>query len=95
MPRPVPITGGTFTYNGQPHPATATATGLGGAAVAGSFTFTHTPGGTSAPVNAGTYGVTAQFTSNDANYTNASGTSSITIIQASTSTSLSSSSNPY
>jgi hypothetical protein len=90
----ITVTGGSFTYDGQPHSATATATGSGGAAVSGSFSFTYTPGGSSAPVTVGTYDVTADFTSTDPSYTNASGTGSITINQASTSTSLSSSSNP-
>jgi hypothetical protein len=50
--------------------------------VSGSFTFTYTPGGSAPPVNVGTYSVTAQFTSNDLNYTDASNTGMITITLA-------------
>jgi len=75
----VNVTGGTFTYDGNPHGATATATGIGGAAVSGGFSFTYTPGGASVPVNAGTYAVIVAFTSADPNYTSATGTGSITI----------------
>jgi hypothetical protein len=90
----VTVSSNPLIYNAQPHPATATATGVGGATVAGSFSFTYTPGGTSAPVNVGTYGVSVSFTSSDPNYNNASGTGSLIINQASTTTNLSSSVNP-
>lgn len=79
-------TGGTFPYDGSAHGATATATGVSGAPVAGFFAFTYAPGGSSVPVNAGTYSVTAQFTSTDPNYTNATGTGTITINPAQTTT---------
>jgi uncharacterized repeat protein (TIGR01451 family) len=75
----ISITGGTFPFDGSAHGATATATGLIGTPVSGSFTFTYTPGGSAAPVNVGTYSVTAQFTSSDLNYTDASNTGTITI----------------
>lgn len=82
----VAVTGGAFVYNGVAHGANATATGVSGAPVAGSFTFTYTPGGSSPPVNVGTYSVTSQFTSTDPNYTNASNTGTITITPAPTQT---------
>ena len=82
VPAIVNVTGGTFTYDGNPHPATAVATGTGGGAVSGSFTFTYTPGGLAAPVNAGTYSVLAAFVSADPGYTNATGTATITIDKA-------------
>lgn len=61
----------TFTYDGNPHPATATVSGQNGAPINGTLSFSYSPGGASEPVNAGTYGVTATFTSNDPNYANA------------------------
>jgi len=78
----ITVTGGTFAYDGTAHGATANATGVSGGAVSGSFTFTYTPGGAVPPVNMGTYSVTAQFTSNDPNYVNASNTGTITITPA-------------
>ena len=77
----VTVTGGTFAYDGNPHGATATAVGVDGiTAVSGSFSFTYTPPGNSTvPVNAGTYSVTASFTSSNPNYNNATGSGSITI----------------
>ena len=77
----VTVTGGTFTYDGNPHGATATAVGVDGhTAVSGSFSFTYTPPGNSTPPsNAGTYAVIASFSSSDPNYSNASGSGSITI----------------
>lgn len=58
--------GGTFTYDGDAHPATGTVTGVGGANL-GAPTFTYTPGGSSAPVNAGTYSAVGSY-AGDANY---------------------------
>ena len=77
----VTVTGGTFAYDGNPHGATATAVGVDGiTAVSGSFSFTYAPPGNSTvPVNAGTYSVTASFTSSNPNYNNATGSGSITI----------------
>jgi hypothetical protein len=77
----VTVTGGTFSYNGNPHGATATAVGVDGhTPVSGSFSFTYTPPGNSTiPTAAGIYAVTANFTSSDPNYSNATGTGSITI----------------
>jgi hypothetical protein len=68
----IAVTGGTFHYDGAAHPATATATGVFSETVAGSFTFTYN-GSASEPVAEGTYDVTADFTSSDANYDNGSG----------------------
>ena len=84
----VTVTGGTFTYDGNPHAATATAVGVDGVtAVSGSFSFTYTPPGNSTvPINAGTYSVTANFTSSDPNYNNATGSGSITITTSTSST---------
>jgi hypothetical protein len=78
----ITVTGGQFVYNTVPHPATGTATGGGGASVAGSFSFTYVPGGSAAPVNAGSYSVAAIFTSGDANYSGGSGTATVTIDRA-------------
>ena len=68
----ISVNGGTFTYDALPHAATATANGIGGAIVPGTFSFLYDPGASSAPVNAGSYAVVANFTSADTNYTNAS-----------------------
>jgi hypothetical protein len=84
------VVGGTVLYDGNPHPATAAATGVGGANVSGNFAFTYTPpGDAAAPINAGTYGVTVNFTSADPNYANASGSGSVIINQAGSTTTVS------
>jgi hypothetical protein len=82
----ITVTGGTFAYDSFPHAATATAVGADGiTAVAGTFSFIYTPTGTSTPpTNLGTYAVSAIFTSTDSNYSNASGSGSITIGSPST-----------
>ena len=67
----VTITGGDFTYNGQPHPASATAT-LGGVTVTGSFSLTYNDV-SAQPTNAGSYNVVASFTSADTNFASCSG----------------------
>jgi hypothetical protein len=74
------ITGGTFTYNGQPHPATATATGVGGAALTPvSMTYTQDGvGSVGVPVNVGTYHATAQY-AGDANYNSVSASADIVV----------------
>jgi len=72
---------GTFTYDGNAHASTGTALGVGGVTpVSGSFSYTYTPGGSSAPVNASAtpYSVSAAFTSSDSNYDN--GTPAINMI---------------
>jgi Putative Ig domain/PKD domain len=63
------------TYDGNPFSASATASGVGNASVSGTFGFTYYVGGTAsgqgsstAPTNAATYTVVAEFTSTDPNY---------------------------
>jgi len=75
----IAVAGGTFVYDGRSHGATVTSTGVSGAPVRGLFSITYTPGGSTPPLNIGTYTVTAEFTSTDPNYTNATGTGRITI----------------
>jgi hypothetical protein len=77
----VTVSGGPFTYDGQPHAASATATGAGGVSVPGTFMFTYN-GSPAAPTAAGTYAVVATFASADPNYSNAVGTGSLTITPA-------------
>ncbi len=74
----VSVVGGTFAYDGNAHPATATASGVSGTSVTGTFVLTYN-GVASIPVNAGTYAVTAAFTSSNANYSNAVGFGTIFI----------------
>ncbi len=81
----VNVTGGTFDYDGAPHAATATATGVGSVSVSGSFTFTYN-GSPTAPTNAGIYAVEVTFTSSDPNYTDATGSGSLTILAAASTT---------
>jgi len=50
-------------YNGNPHTCTGTATGVGGAAVSGSWSYNP-----ASATNAGSYPVTATFSSGDPNY---------------------------
>ena len=76
----VTATGGTFTYDGQPHPATATVTDTNGVSI-GTASFTYN-GSTASPVAAGSYAVVASFAGN-ANYNAASATTTITINKAS------------
>jgi len=87
----VTVGSGSFTYDSNPHPAVAKATGVGGASVTGSFSYSYAPGGVNPPVGAGTYSVTANFTSGDPNYGNTSGPGTITINQAWTTTAVMSS----
>jgi hypothetical protein len=61
----VTVTGGTYTYDGQPHPATGSVTGVGGAQL-GPLTFTYN-GSSETPINAGGYSVTGTY-AGDANY---------------------------
>jgi hypothetical protein len=89
------------TYNGQPFNAVANVVGVDGQTpVSGSFSYSYfasdgvTPLST-APTNAGTYYVTASFTSSDPNYGNATSAETIfTIGKASTTLTLSSSASP-
>ncbi|MFN8384345.1 MAG: sortase [Anaerolineales bacterium] len=87
----VSVTGGTFVYDGNPHAATGFAYGVNGVGdvLIPAVTFSYTgAGGTVygpsaiAPVDVGTYDVTASFAGN-LNYVPASGTTVITITQAS------------
>ena len=75
----VTASGGTFTYDGNPHPADGSVTGAGGA-VLGPLTFSYN-GAAEAPRNAGTYDVVASFAGNG-NYEAASGGATITITKA-------------
>jgi hypothetical protein len=87
-PPTVVVTGGTFAYDGNSHEASGFAYGVGGVTDVlsppvtfsyvgtGSTTYGPTP---AAPVNAGTYQVTATFAGND-NYTNASNTANLSIV---------------
>jgi hypothetical protein len=68
-------------FDGNPHACTATATGVGGAIVSGTFALTYN-GAAGSPANAGTYTVSAVFSSSDANYSNASGTGLLVVAQA-------------
>jgi|GEM_PF-3044267 len=73
----VSINGGTFQYDGTAHPATGSVTGVFGEDL-GAPTIDYTPGGSSPPVNVGTYGVLASF-AGDSNYDPASNTTSVSI----------------
>jgi len=83
-------TGGTFTYDGNPHSSVGTALGIDGVQVGGTFVYTYTPPGDStAPVNASAtpYSVSAAFTATDPNYNNGTpAVNSITINRASSTT---------
>jgi polygalacturonase len=68
-------------FDNNPHACTATATGVGGVTVNGAFAISYN-GNPAAPANAGTYAVSAAFTSSDPNYTNASGTGVLVIAPA-------------
>src|SRR5262249_33201691 len=69
------------TFDASAHACVAAATGIGGAAVSGTFILTYN-GNAAAPAAAGTYSVSASFTSSDPSYTNASGTGTLVIAQA-------------
>jgi hypothetical protein len=74
----VSVTCPTATYDGSAHVCTAVATGIGGVTVTGTFAFTY-GGSATAPAAAGTYAVSASFTSSDPSYTNAAGTGTLTV----------------
>ena len=78
----IALTAGRFDYNANPHPATGVVTGVGGAPVAGTFGIIYAPGGSAPPVIPGTYSVTGTFISTDPNYSNGSGTATLTIDRA-------------
>jgi hypothetical protein len=73
------VVAGSFVFDRQAHAATATATGVAGEAL-GPVTITYN-GGPSAPVNAGSYTVTASF-AGDSSYEAASATATLTIAKA-------------
>jgi MBG domain len=76
------VSGGPFTYNGQPQSAIATAVGIDGVTpVPGTATFTYS-GSSSTPVLAGTYAVVATFTPTDPNYSSATGSGTLVINKA-------------
>jgi Big-like domain-containing protein/MBG domain-containing protein/Kelch motif protein len=81
----VTVSGGPFTYDGSAHAATITVTGVGGATVSGSSAVTYN-GLATVPTNAGTYAVAVTFTSADGNYDNASGSGSILVNKANSTT---------
>jgi DNA/RNA endonuclease G (NUC1) len=90
----VTATGGTFGYDANAHPATGTVTGVNGENL-GVPAFTYTPGGSSAPVNAGSYSATGAFAGN-ANYNAASSSAvSIAIAKAASATVVACTAGPF
>ncbi len=81
----VTVSGGPFTYNGNPHAATVAVTGVGSVAVNGTMSVTYN-GSATVPTHADTYAVNVSFISSDTNYSNANGSGSITIVKASSTT---------
>ena len=81
----VNVSGGPFTFDGSAHAATISVTGVGGVTVSGSSAMTYN-GIATVPTNAGTYAVAVSFTSADNNYSNASGSGSILINKANSTT---------
>jgi hypothetical protein len=78
----VVVTGGTFTYDGQPHPATGFAYGIGGESEVLNPPLTFTYNGLGVPpVAVGTYNVVGSFAGNN-NYFSATNTAMLTITQA-------------
>src|SRR5205814_5678773 len=86
-------------YDGNAHGATATVTGVGGVDISshGTLPITYTPGGSSAPVNAGSYTASAHFASNDPSYTDADSTTpaSLTITKIDATIEVTGYSGPY
>jgi len=72
------------TYDGNPHPAAGSVTGVSGADL-GASTIAYNPGGSTAPVNAGSYAVTASYPGSG-NYEAASANATVTIAKASSTT---------
>jgi hypothetical protein len=68
----------TVSWDGSSHGCTTKVSGVGATAPNGTFTITYN-GGATLPTDGGTYAVAVSFTSSDPNYTNVSGTSSLTI----------------
>ncbi|HZR24637.1 MAG TPA: MBG domain-containing protein, partial [Vicinamibacterales bacterium] len=71
-------TGGTFTYDGNPHAGTCSVTGVGSDSLSGVISYSPGPG---VPTTQGTYTVTCDFAATQ-NYVAASGTATITINRA-------------
>ncbi|HYX52328.1 MAG TPA: MBG domain-containing protein, partial [Candidatus Limnocylindrales bacterium] len=84
----VTVSGGPFTFDGNPRTATITVTGVGGVTVTGSSAVTYNSLA-AIPVNAGTYAVAVSFTSSDNNYGNANGSGSVVINKADSMTTVS------
>jgi hypothetical protein len=80
----VTVTGGTFAFDDEDHPATATVTGVGGASLGAATSITYSGPTPGVPHAVGVYTATASWTSNNANYTNATGTGTVTITEAPT-----------
>jgi hypothetical protein len=76
----VVVTGGTATYDGQPHAATGSAYGIGGVTLTPPLTFTYN-GLTSAPVTADVYSVGGYYAGNS-NYLPQTNTTTLTITKA-------------
>jgi hypothetical protein len=75
----VTMSAGPFTYNGNSQAITATAVGTDGVTpIAGSFAFTYN-GSATPPTDAGSYAVTATFTSADPSYASTTVTTTETI----------------
>ncbi|HEX8169022.1 MAG TPA: MBG domain-containing protein [Thermoanaerobaculia bacterium] len=79
----ITISGGPYTYDGNPHGVTATARDANGNTVSGTFAITY-DGSSTAPTAPGTYNVVANFTSSDPNFTSATGNGTLTIQKAPT-----------
>ena len=81
-PPAVTVSGGPFTYDGNPHAAVGQALETDGVTpVPGSFTYTYN-GSATPPTAAGSYPVVATFTSTDPDYANGSASYTLTINQA-------------
>jgi hypothetical protein len=80
----VTVTGGTFAFDDEDHPATAAVTGVGGASLGAATSITYSGPTAGVPHAIGVYTATASWTSNDPNYTNATGTGTVTITEAPT-----------
>jgi uncharacterized repeat protein (TIGR02543 family) len=76
----ITVTGGTYTYDGEPHPAVGTATGVDGAAVEGSFLFFYNDITMLEPIDPGTYTVSTTFQCSDTNYNHVTNIPTVTII---------------
>src|SRR5205814_1288283 len=93
----VTATGGTFPYDGNAHSGSGTATGAGGVSdtLSPAVTLSYDTGDGNAPVNAGTYHVTAHFAGNDNYNSKDSDPATITINPKDTTASVTASNKPY